>query len=352
MKLGIRLLFLFTVVSMAFLQSQVRGDDTSLYRIEEITIPAGEFTVVGDLYVPVAGDKHPLVVWVHGSGPLTRQIMVPLIKPEIEVFLKAGFAFFIDDIPGAGSSTGTIKKVYRDRAMILCKEVEALKGRPDIIPQQIGIAGHSQAGIVMPTALQNSRDIAFMIATACVAENSVEQESYLLEKFMTCEGYPIEEAQKARQLNRQRFYAENYKDYREAGEYINNHPAAQTLEITWPMVEEAAFKPRSKAATVFIDPMPIIAQTTIPVLAMFGEKDCNVNSVQGVEAYNKALQAAGNQFYHVAMIPNANHMLYATDTGCARDLMGQIQKGVPDFAPETLTVLADWLEKLKAHFGK
>jgi len=52
------------------------------------------------------------------------------------------------------------------------------------------------------------------------------------------------------------------------------------------------------------------------------------------------------------MIPNANHMLYATDSGCARDLMSQVQKGVPDFAPETLTVLAHWLERLKEHFGK
>jgi len=351
MQPGIRLLFLFTIVLMGFVQSEVRGEDNGWYRTEEITITAGEFTVVGDLYIPIAGDKHPLVVWVHGSGPLTRQIMVPLIKPEIEVFLKAGFAFFIDDIPGAGSSKGTIKKVYRDRAMILCREVETLKSRPDIIPQQIGVAGHSQAGIVMPTALQNSRDIAFMIAGACVAENSVEQESYLLERFMICENYPIEEAQKARELNRRRFYAENYSDYREAGEYINNHPAAQRLEITWPMVEEAAFKPRNKASSVFIDPMPIIAQTTIPVLAMFGEKDCNVNSVQGVEAYNKALQTAGNQFYQVAMIPNANHMLYAANTGCALELMSQIQKGVPDFAPETLTVLAGWLEKLKEHFS-
>ena len=351
MKLGIRVLFTLTIVLAGLVHSQARGENNELYRIEEITIPAGDFTIVGDLYVPVAGDRHPLVVWVHGSGPLTRQIMVPLIKPEIEVFLKAGFAFFIDDIPGAGSSQGTIKKVYPDRAMILCKEVEALKGRPDIIPQQIGIAGHSQAGIVMPMALQNSRDIAFMIAGACVAENSVEQESYLLEKFMICENYPAEEAQKARQLNRQRFYAENYKDYREAGEYINNHPAAQTLEITWAMVEEANFKPRSKASPVFIDPMPIIAQTTIPVLAMFGEKDCNVNSAQGVEAYNKALQAAENKFYRVAMIPNANHMLYATETGCALELRDQVLKGVPDFAPETLTVLGDWLEDLKEHFG-
>jgi len=83
---------------------------------------------------------------------------------------------------------------------------------------------------------------------------------------------------------------------------------------------------------------------------MFGEKDCNVNPIQGVEAYNKALQEAGNQFYRVAMIPNANHMFYVTEKGCAREIMGQVQKGVPDFAPETLTVLASWLEELKGHF--
>jgi pimeloyl-ACP methyl ester carboxylesterase len=351
MKHCIRLLLAFTIVSMGLFQTQVRGEENGLYRTEEITIPAGDFTVVGDLYIPVTGEKHPLVVWVHGSGPLTRQIMVPLIKPEIEVFLKAGFAFFIDDIPGAGSSQGTIKKVYRDRAMILCREVETLKKRPDIIPHQVGIAGHSQAGIVMPMALKDSLAVAFMIAEACPAENSVEQESYLLEKFMVCENYPIEEAQKARQLNRQRFYTDNYSDYREAGEYINNHPAAQTLEITWPMVEETKFKPRSKTSSVFIDPMPIIAQTKIPVLAMFGEKDCNVNPIQGVEAYNRALEAAGNQFYRVATIPNANHMLYVTEKGCAREIMSQVQKGVPDFAPETLTVLASWLEGLKGHLG-
>jgi hypothetical protein len=191
--LEFRLLLVCTILLMGFFHGQVRGESNELYRTEGMIIPAGVFTVVGDLYIPLKGTRHPLV-WVHGSGPLTRQLMVPLLKPQIAVFLKAGFAFFIDDIPGAGSSKGTISRVYRDRAMILCKEVEALRLRPDILPGQIGIAGHSQAGVVMPLALKSSCGVSFMIAEACPAENAAEQESYLLEKFMICENYPPEEA--------------------------------------------------------------------------------------------------------------------------------------------------------------
>lgn len=99
------LLALSMILFAVFFPGRSLGESTDLYRTEEISIPAGDFTIVGDLYLPTTGDRHPLVIWAHGSGPLTRQIMVPLLKPQIEVFLKAGFAFFIDDIPGAGSST-------------------------------------------------------------------------------------------------------------------------------------------------------------------------------------------------------------------------------------------------------
>ncbi len=337
------------ILIMVFFPGLSRGEDADLFRTEEITIPAGEFTIVGDLYIPTKGDKHPLVIWVHGSGPLTRQLMVPLIEPQIEVFLKAGFAFFIDDIPGAGSSKGVIKKVYRDRAMILCKEVETLKSRADIVSDRVGVAGHSQAGVVMPLALKSSCGIAFMIAEACPAESALEQEAYLLEKFMICEGYPPEEASRARALHLQRFYAENYEDYREAAEFLNNHPAARTLQVNDSLVAEDEFRPPNKAGSLFLDPMKILAETRIPVLALFGDKDNNVDPVQGVEAYKNALRAAGNEFYRVESIPNANHMLYATETGCAREIVAQVQEGKPKFVPAALTTLADWLEELKRH---
>lgn len=72
--------------------------------------------------------------------------------------------------------------------MILTKEIAALENRPDIIPDQIGVAGISQAGVVMPLATTMTSDIAFMIAEACVAESAYKQDAYLVEHAMMSKG--------------------------------------------------------------------------------------------------------------------------------------------------------------------
>ncbi|NIV39209.1 MAG: prolyl oligopeptidase family serine peptidase [Anaerolineae bacterium] len=54
--------------------------------------------------------------------------------------------------------------------------------------------------------------------------------------------------------------------------------------------------------------MDIIEHTTIPVLAIYGEKDTIIDPVQGAEAYEAALQAAGNQDYQIVVLPNSAHV--------------------------------------------
>jgi len=325
----------------------------SLYRIEEITIPAGEFSVVGDLYIPLKGEKHPAAVWVHGSGPLTRQIMAPLLKPQIEIFLKAGFAFFLDDIPGAGGSTGEIKSVYQDRALILAGEIAALKKRFDILPGRIGMVGMSQAGIVMPMASTLTTDISFMIAEACVAESAYRQDAYLLEKLMICEGRPAEEAQKAARFQRERYETMNYPEYLAAVEFLDKNEYSVMIGQNDPGMSEEKFKLRDRSPAKlgsFYDPMPVVSGLRFPILALFGEKDHNINLVQGYDAYRLAFQKARNPLNQVEMIPNANHSLYEAETGCVRELMAQVTSGKPLYGPQVLNIISAWLDKLKASF--
>lgn len=327
----------------------------SLYRTEEITVQAGEFTVVGDLFIPLAGAKHPAVVWVHGSGAITRQLMVPLIKPQIEVFLKAGFSFFIDDIPGSGASQGQMSNVFQDRALILAKEVEALKSRADIIPTQIGIAGVSQAGVVMPLATTLTSDIAFMIAEACVAEPAYRQDAYLMEQFMMCEGLSPEEAAKAARTYLQRFETKNYQEYIAAAEYLNNNETCQLMELNYPIMSEEKFKTRDRSAGRlgnYYDPMPLVARMNFPILALFGEKDKNINSSQGMEAYHAALKTGGNTLNRLERVSNANHMLFDAETGCVRELMAQVSSGEPHYNPRALRIIADWLGQLNIRFDQ
>ena len=326
------------------------------YRTEEITVQAGDFTVVGDLYIPLEGNRHPAVVWVHGSGAVTRQLMVPLMKPQIEVFIKAGFSFFIDDIPGSGASTGQLgNPVFQDRALILTKEIEALKSRPDIIPTQIGMAGASQAGVVMPLASTMTSDIAFMIAEACVAEPSYKQDAYLVKHFMMCEGLPPEEAEETARMQLRRYETEDYAEYVAAAEYLANNEQCKLIGLNNPPLSEETFKSRDRSATKLgarYDPMPLVAKMNFPILALFGEKDKNIDSAQGVEAYRRAFKTAGSPLNRVELVANANHCLFEAETGCVRELMAQVGSGKSCYSPDALRTIADWLDKLKTGFDR
>jgi hypothetical protein len=327
----------------------------SLYRTEEVTVQAGEFTIVGDLYIPLEGTKHPAVVWVHGSGGITRQLMVPLIKPQIEVFLRAGFAVFIDDIPGSGASKGQMQSVFQDRALILTREIEALKSRADIIPTQVGVAGASQAGVVMPLASSMTSDIAFMIAEACVAEASYKQDAYLVKHYMICEGLSPDEADKTARLQLQRYETDDYEEYLAAVEYLSKSDPCKLIGLNNPAMSEEKFRARDKSTTKLgarYDPMPLVALMKFPVLALFGEKDKNINSAQGVRAYRQAFKTTRNKLDRVELIANANHCLYEAETGCVRELMAQVSSCKPSYSPQALKVLTDWLVQLRARLDR
>jgi len=51
------------------------------------------------------------------------------------------------------------------------------------------------------------------------------------------------------------------------------------------------------------NPIEVIEQTTIPVLAFFGDKDTQIESNQGAHAYREALERAGNPNSRVELIP-------------------------------------------------
>jgi len=279
---------------------------------------------------------------------MTRALMTPLLKPQIDVFLKTGFAFFIDDIPGSGASQGTLRDVYADRTEILVQEIETLRNLPDINPNGVGVVGMSQAGIVIPKAVKASGRVAFVVAESCVAQNAAQQDAYLLEQALICDKFPVEEARKARRMALQLRYADDYKTYLEAAEYLNGIEIAKLLDMAGPVTAKEEWSPPDRAGrNMFFDPMPLVGEFKIPILALFGANDKNINPVQGVEDYRKALRAAGNPFHRVEMIPGANHLLFAAPTGCVGELMEQVQAGKPAYASGVLSMLASWLEELK-----
>jgi hypothetical protein len=305
--------------------------------VEEIRFRSGRFRVVGDLRMPVGEGPHPAIIMVHGSGGATRNGRVPF-SPLIEIFLRNGHAVFSWDKPGSGESTGEFSDELTQRADILVKGVEVLTEHPSIDPDRIGLWGISQAGWVMPLAIEQSEDIAFMIVVSGGAEDSIEQMAYQIGQQVACGGGSAEQVALVEQYWSQRAKAATYEEYREAVEILLGIPGVKDytgLEIT----EEKDWEPWSRDWDSFIDPMDVIEHTTIPMLVFFGELDKNIDPVQGAEAYEEALRSAGNQDYQIEVLPGVGHVLTPAKSGC-------FGEGGTVYAPEYLETMEAWLQQM------
>ena len=137
----------------------------------------------------------------------------------------------------------------------------------------------------------------------------------------------------------QKAKATSYDQYSDAVEVLLDVPGVKGLtglELT----EEKGWKPWSRDWDAFIDPMDVIEHTTIPMLVFFGELDRNIDPVQGAQAYESALETAGNQGYQIKVIPGVAHVLTPAKTGCIGE------HGSQSYAPEYLETLQAWLQQL------
>jgi pimeloyl-ACP methyl ester carboxylesterase len=260
----------------------------------------------------------------------------------MERFLRAGYAVFSWDKPGTGESTGEFVDgawIITDRASILVDAVEFLKEHPAIDPERIGMWGISQAGAVMPLALTMTDDIAFMIVVSGPGVDSIDQTAYLIGQQLLCQGYSEEEAKLAEQSYAGICKASTYEEYRDNKENLIQFPYA--LNFTGKdLTPENEWSPWDRGVDAFFNPIEVIEQTTIPVLAFFGEKDTQVDPFQGAQAYEQALQKAGNQNYRVELIPDVAHVLAFAETGCMNEHRARV------YAPEYLDLMEEWLIRL------
>ncbi|MGN6798615.1 MAG: alpha/beta hydrolase family protein, partial [Gaiellaceae bacterium] len=120
----------------------------------EARFRSGDAVLSGTLTLPASRGPHPAVVFVTGSGLTTRAYL-----PDLQALLvHSGVAVLAYDKRGVGQSGGvypgesptpeTIDVLARDAAAA----VRFLARQPEIDRSHIGLAGHSQAGWIMPLA--------------------------------------------------------------------------------------------------------------------------------------------------------------------------------------------------------
>lgn len=340
--LKLNLLVLLTISLMAcekeiYGPEEIKQFGSEKALVRELTFSSGEFTVVGDLRTPIEGDFHPVILMNHGSGGATRNGAVPF-TPMIEIFLRNGYAVLSWDKPGSGASTGDYTTGHKltENARIIVDALDVLSQNPSIDLSRVGLWGISQAGWVMPLALEMTDKISFMMVVSGGGEDGIEQGAYQVAQMIGCDGGSPEDVATVEQYWAIMNKATSYKSYREAAQIVLE--ISGVYEHTGLILsEESNWAPWPRDIDAFFDPVDVLRKTSIPVLAFFGNLDKNIDPVQGAQAYESALTAAGNQDYQVEVIEGAGHVMVQVETGCLGEFVGK------EYMPEYLETLESWL---------
>lgn len=328
------------------------------YNDEEVTFEnkSANITLTGSFTYPHGEGKFPAVVLVSGSGPQDRDESLMNHKPFLVIsdyLTRNGIAVLRYDDRGIGKSKGNfVTATSEDFATDAQAAVEYLKTRKEVDPKKIGVAGHSEGGLIAPMCAVNSSDVSFIVLLA--GPGLPGKDILLLQNRLIGEvsGVKDEELDKATKLY-EKIYDVILSESDDAvaekkikslyDEFVNalSPDKKKEAEDGKPIFEQSIKQITTPWRKFFMkfDPRPVLENVTVPVLALNGKKDLQVPPKENLAEIEKALKAGGNKNFKTVLMPNLNHLFQNCKTGSPTEY-GTIEE---TFSPEALMIIKDWI---------
>ncbi|MBM7809578.1 alpha/beta hydrolase family protein [Saccharothrix algeriensis] len=266
------------------------------YDLREERVSIGDLR--GVLALPESGDRHGLVVFVHGDGPVDATHET-FYRPLWEAFARAGYASLSWDKPGVAGAPGNwLHQTMADRTREVLDAVAWAGTRPEIDPARIGLWGASQAGWVLPAAARHP-GVKFLIAVS-PAVNWHEQGRFNLLAELRERGAPAEEVDAA--LARREATLDHLRRRSTFEQYRAAVGATDLTPDRWRFI----------LANHESDASADLAQVTVPVLLVLGGRDLNVDVADTEATYRRLVRRV-----EVARHPEGAHDLTPADRGAA-----------------------------------
>jgi pimeloyl-ACP methyl ester carboxylesterase len=343
--------------------------DTLPYQVEEVAFAGGadDVTLAGTLTLPVAPGPHPVVLLLSGSGAQDRDETlkpVAMLKPFAliaDALTAAGVGVLRYDDRGVGESTGdrsglTLDGIRSDASAAL----DYLASREDIDLARIGLLGHSEGGLISASLGAADPRVAFIVNMAGPAVDGMdvlrEQNAAILRSsgqpedlissytgFLT-ELYPLvlESDEDGAVALASGYFAALWDNLPDATRELTPDKDAwvglQVDSLVDSLIRDPDTSPWFRSFFGY-DPGPDWGRVTVPVLGLFGGKDVQVLADQNAPALRAALESAGNTDFQIVILPDANHLFQAADTGAPTEYPTL----EPEFTADFLPTVVEWL---------
>ncbi len=274
-----------------------------------LTVPAAD---------PASPEKNfPAILLLPGSGKHDKNYSEgahELFTVMADYLTRNGYAVFRKDSRGLRNPALNPENL---KLPDLVQEAEAalrfVKQQPQIDSNQIGLIGHSEGGLVAPQIALKDSSVKFLIllATPAVAWKKILYYQILSQQQEKWKDKPVPEI---------------FKD----------------TNIVFKTLNPATLSPRMSFLLNY-DPALTLSKLRIPVLALTGEKDLQINATENIDAMTRALQKTGNKNSSALVLPGINHSLQKCVT-CSYSENIFLEETI---APEILKMMTDWFNKLK-----
>lgn len=322
------------------------------YREEEVAIAvrasaASKDTIklAGTLSLPEGKGPFPAVVLVTGSGTQDRDETLFGHKPFLvlsDALVRRGIATLRLDDRGAGASEGVADSgTTLDYADNVATELAWLAARPEIDKRAIGVVGHSEGALIAPIVAASSKHARFLVMLAGPGMRGDQILIGQAERAARMASGSDPRAERDRADAEKLFtLLRTAKTDEEAKAAMQSFAAADPAQKAEREANTARFAARLTWLRTFLglDPIPYLAKTRIPVLALSGELDLQVTK-DNLPLIEAALRRAKNPDATTKLLPGLNHLFQHARTGSPAEYAAIEET----FSPEALQLVGDWI---------
>lgn len=314
------------------------------YLVEEVFIDGpGMIRLAGTVTRPDSTGASPGIVLVAGAGPHDRDGTFLNHRPLLVLadhLTRAGFAVLRFDERGVGDSEGAFASATAEQlAGDIAAGAEFLRLHDGVDPGRVGILAHSEGGRISALAIQAHDAADFLVLLGAPARPGIEELRVQAEQSAS----PVARLQAAMaEATLQVDGDQEVESYMRhvAEDLLNGLTKGQRArfggreDMIVDQLVQALGQPQARFSLDY-DPRAAVQQASIPVLALYGEKDRQIDAVGSAQAWREVL---GDEI-ETELLAGLNHFFQKAETGAPSEY-SRIEQTI---AHEALTAIIDWL---------